>query len=38
MREGNQSEALPEFECYRSRLDAALGLKPTARLGAPLPG
>jgi hypothetical protein len=25
MREGNQSEALCEFERYRSRLDAALG-------------
>jgi SARP family transcriptional regulator, regulator of embCAB operon len=37
MREGNQSEALREFERYRQRLDAALGLAPTARLRALLP-
>ena len=36
--EGNQSEALREFERYRLRLDAALGLEPTARLRALLPG
>ena len=38
MRDGNKSEALRDFERYRSRLDAALGLKPTARLRALLPG
>jgi SARP family transcriptional regulator, regulator of embCAB operon len=37
MREGNQSEALREYERYRLRLDAALGLEPTARLHALLP-
>jgi hypothetical protein len=36
MRDGNKSEALRDFERYRSRLDAALGLKPTARLGVAL--
>src|SRR5215218_9366955 len=36
--EGNQSEALRELERYRLRLDAALGLEPTARLRALLPG
>jgi DNA-binding SARP family transcriptional activator len=35
--EGNQSEALREFERYRLHLDAALGLAPTARLRALLP-
>jgi SARP family transcriptional regulator, regulator of embCAB operon len=35
--EGNQSEALREFERYRQRLDAALGLEPSARLSALLP-
>jgi DNA-binding SARP family transcriptional activator len=35
--EGNQSEALHEFECYRRRLGNALGLEPTARLRALLP-
>lgn len=37
MSEGNQSEALREFERYRQRLDAALGLEPTDRLLALLP-
>ena len=37
MREGNQSEALREFERYRERLDAVLGLEPTPRLRALLP-
>jgi hypothetical protein len=37
VREGNQSEALREFERYRLRLGAALGLEPTARLRALLP-
>jgi SARP family transcriptional regulator, regulator of embCAB operon len=36
--EGNQSEAVREFERYRERLGAALGLEPTARLRALLPG
>jgi DNA-binding SARP family transcriptional activator len=36
--EGNQSEALREFERYREQLGAALGLEPTARLRALLPG
>ena len=35
--EGNQSEALREFERYRRHVDAALGLDPTARLRALLP-
>ena len=35
--EGNQSEALREFERYRQQLDAALGLEPTDRLRALLP-
>ncbi|WP_369360475.1 BTAD domain-containing putative transcriptional regulator [Streptomyces sp. cg2] len=30
--EGNQSEALREFQCYRSLLQAELGLCPTSRL------
>jgi SARP family transcriptional regulator, regulator of embCAB operon len=38
MREGDQAEALREFERYRLRLDAAFGLEPTARLRALLPG
>jgi DNA-binding SARP family transcriptional activator len=38
MREGNQSEALREFERYRVRLAAVLGLEPTARLRALLRG
>jgi SARP family transcriptional regulator, regulator of embCAB operon len=37
MREGNQSEALREFERYRARLGAAFGLEPTGRLRALLP-
>jgi DNA-binding SARP family transcriptional activator len=37
VREGNQSEALREFERYRLRLGAALGLEPTRRLRALLP-
>jgi DNA-binding SARP family transcriptional activator len=37
MREGNQSEALREYERYRLRLNAALGLEPTPRLRALLP-
>lgn len=37
LREGNQSEALREFERYRLRLDAVLGLEPTPRLRALLP-
>jgi DNA-binding SARP family transcriptional activator len=37
MREGNQSEALREFERYRRELGAVLGLEPTARLRALLP-
>jgi DNA-binding SARP family transcriptional activator len=35
--EGNQSEALREFERYRERLGTALGLEPTAELRALLP-
>jgi DNA-binding SARP family transcriptional activator len=35
--EGNQSEALREFERFRERLGSALGLEPTARLRALLP-
>jgi DNA-binding SARP family transcriptional activator len=35
--EGNQSEAVREFDGYRQRLGAALGLEPTARLRALLP-
>ena len=35
--EGNQSEALREFDRYRRRLNAALGLEPTPRLRALLP-
>jgi DNA-binding SARP family transcriptional activator len=35
--EGNQSEALREFERYRALLLAELGLEPTARLRAMLP-
>lgn len=35
--EGNQSEALREFEHYRQRLNASLGLEPTERLRALLP-
>ena len=38
LREGNQSEALREFERYRLRLGAVLGLEPTRRLRALLPG
>jgi SARP family transcriptional regulator, regulator of embCAB operon len=38
IREGNQSEALREFERYRERLDAEFGLEPTPRLRALLPG
>ena len=38
MPEGNQSQALCEFESYRSRLDARVELEPTAALRAPLPG
>jgi SARP family transcriptional regulator, regulator of embCAB operon len=37
LREGNQSEALREFERYRLSLNAALGLEPTPRLRALLP-
>ena len=37
MREGNQSEALREFERYRLRLESVLGLQPTARLRGLLP-
>ena len=36
--EGNQSEALREFERYRSLLRSALGLEPTPRLCGLLPG
>jgi DNA-binding SARP family transcriptional activator len=36
--EGNQSEALREFARYREHLCAALGLEPTDRLRALLPG
>jgi SARP family transcriptional regulator, regulator of embCAB operon len=35
--EGNQSEAVREFERYRRLLNATLGLEPTARLRALLP-
>ena len=35
--EGDQSEALREFERSRQRLSAAVGLEPTARLSALLP-
>jgi len=35
--EGNQSEALRDFEQYRTRLRAELGLEPTGRLRALLP-
>jgi SARP family transcriptional regulator, regulator of embCAB operon len=38
MREGNQSEALREFERFRAKLGGELGLEPTARLRALLPG
>ena len=37
LREGNQSEALREFERYRLRLESVLGLQPTARLRGLLP-
>jgi len=30
--EGNQSEAVREFDCYQSLLQAQLGLHPTLRL------
>jgi len=30
--EGNQSNAVEEFERYRSQLNAELGLEPTSRL------
>jgi len=36
--EGNQSEALTEFERYRVLLHAELGLEPTRRLGELLGG
>jgi SARP family transcriptional regulator, regulator of embCAB operon len=36
--EGNQSEALREYERYRSLLQAELGLEPTARLRADVAG
>jgi SARP family transcriptional regulator, regulator of embCAB operon len=35
--EGNQSEALHEFERYREQLGSVLGLEPTVRLRAVLP-
>jgi SARP family transcriptional regulator, regulator of embCAB operon len=35
--EGNQSEAVREFACYRQQLGAGLGLEPTGRLRALLP-
>ena len=38
MSEGNQSEAVREFEHYRGRLKAALGVEPTERQCALLPG
>jgi SARP family transcriptional regulator, regulator of embCAB operon len=38
LREGNQSEALREFERYRERLRGEFGLEPTPRLRALLPG
>jgi SARP family transcriptional regulator, regulator of embCAB operon len=38
LREGNQSEALREFERYRARLQREFGLEPTPRLRALLPG
>jgi DNA-binding SARP family transcriptional activator len=37
LREGNQSEALREFERYRERLRGEFGLEPTPRLRALLP-
>ena len=37
LKEGNQSEAVREFERYRCRLGAALGLEPTARLREMIP-
>jgi DNA-binding SARP family transcriptional activator len=36
MREGDQAEALRERKRHRLRLEAVLGLEPTARLRAPL--
>ncbi|MDQ1355879.1 MAG: hypothetical protein QOG44_252 [Acidimicrobiaceae bacterium] len=36
--EGNQAEAVGEFERYRVRLRTELGLEPTARLNRLLPG
>jgi len=38
LREGNQSEALREFERYKRLLDEELGLMPTPRLRTLMPG